>query len=44
MLIKQLPSIANKTNKGREISPLPFQIHDSTEGNKEMSLVLTTIK
>lgn len=37
MLIQQLPSIANETNKGHEISLLPFQIHDSTEGNKEMS-------
>lgn len=28
MLIKQLPSIANKTNEGYRISPLLFQIHD----------------
>lgn len=38
MLIKQLPSIANKTNKGYGISPLPFQIHDYMKGNKEKCL------
>lgn len=35
MLIKQLPSIAKKTNKGYRISPLPFQIGNHMKGNKK---------
>jgi len=38
MLINQVPSVANKTDKGYGISPLPFQIHDYMKGNKEKCL------